>query len=48
MSERKIPENFAFQIEEKAEHMPDYRIVTFENGVHSDEILTYGGPRQGG
>lgn len=37
----RIPENFAFQLEAKAMEMPDFKIMTFENGDQPEEILTY-------
>ena len=41
MPEKKIPENFAFQLEEKAKELPGFNVMTFENGEHADERLTY-------
>ena len=42
MSLHMIPENFADQLETKAAEKPDFKIMTFENGDYSDEVLTYG------
>lgn len=32
---------FAYELEAKAENKPDFKIMTFENGDYSDEVLTY-------
>ena len=42
MSQIKMPENFAYQLEAQAEDRPDFKIMTFENGDYPDEVLTYG------
>ena len=42
MSRNKTPENFAYQLEAKAEDRPDFKIITFENDDYPDEVLTYG------
>ena len=36
-----ILENFASQLEAKAEVIPDFRVMTFENGDNPEKILTY-------
>ena len=41
MSGKIILENFASQLEAKAEKMPDFRVMTFENGEYPGEVLTY-------
>ncbi|MFH0996236.1 MAG: AMP-binding protein [Pseudomonadota bacterium] len=37
----KVPGHFAHVLDAKAEETPDFKAVTFENGVHSSEVLTY-------
>ena len=41
MAESKVPGHFAFELEAKAESMPDFEVVTFENGPYADETITY-------
>ena len=41
MAASKIPGHFAFELESKAEEMPDLEIVTFEHESLPDEVLTY-------
>ncbi|MDJ0810408.1 MAG: AMP-binding protein [Desulfobacterales bacterium] len=41
MTASKVPGHFAFELESKAEAMPDFEIVTFEHPAHTDEVLTY-------
>ncbi|MGM0453252.1 MAG: AMP-binding protein, partial [Thermodesulfobacteriota bacterium] len=41
MSESKIPGHIAFELDAKAENMPDTKVVTFENGKFSDEPISY-------
>ncbi|MFZ3046108.1 MAG: class I adenylate-forming enzyme family protein, partial [Desulfatirhabdiaceae bacterium] len=41
MSVCKVPGHFAHVLDAKAEETPDLEAVTFENGMHSSEILTY-------
>lgn len=41
MTESKIPGFFSYELDAKAETNPDFEILTFENGAHADEILTY-------
>ena len=37
-----VPGHIAYEIESKAEELPDFTVVTFDNGEHADEPLTYG------
>ena len=37
----KVPGHFACELDVKAETMPDFRVMTFENGKFPDEVLTY-------
>jgi crotonobetaine/carnitine-CoA ligase len=37
----KVAGHFAYELEAKAEGMPDFEVITFENGEFPDEILTY-------
>ena len=41
MSVCKVPGHFAHVLDAKAEESPDLNVVTFENGVHPSEVLTY-------
>jgi len=41
MSVCKVPGHFASVLDAKAEETPNFTTVTFENGVHSSEVLTY-------
>ena len=41
MSECKVPGHFAHEADFKAEIQPDFEVVTFENGKHPEEVLTY-------
>ena len=42
MTLSKVPGHIAWELEDKAETMPDFEVVTFENGTYPDEVLTYG------
>ena len=42
MTESKFPGIFSFELDARAEDSPDVEILTFENGAHADEVLTYG------
>ncbi|MBI5582656.1 MAG: AMP-binding protein, partial [Deltaproteobacteria bacterium] len=42
MAEVKVPGHFAYELDAKAEGMPDFGIVTFENGSFPEEVITYG------
>ncbi len=48
MTASKVPGHFAYELESKAEAMPDFEIVTFEHPAHADEVLTYGDIVMGG
>ena len=48
MAVNKVPGHFAFELESKAEAMPDFEIVTFEHASHADEVLTYSDIVMGG
>ncbi len=37
----KVAGHFAFELDAKAEEMPDFEVVTFENGPYPEEVLTY-------
>ena len=41
MSECKVPGHFAYEMDFGAENHPALEVVTFENGDHLDEVLTY-------
>ena len=41
MATVKLPGIFSYELEAKAEAMPDFAVLTFENDGHPDEILTY-------
>lgn len=41
MPPSKVPGHFAYELEAKAAEMPDFPIVTFDNGDFEDEVLTY-------
>lgn len=41
MSECKVPGHFAHEADFKAEIQPDFAVVTFENGNHTEEVITY-------
>src|SRR5271157_928517 len=41
MAECKIPGHLAYELEAKAEEMPELGVVTFENGLYPDEVVTY-------
>ncbi len=41
MAECKIPGHLAYELEAKAEEMPEFGVVTFENGHYPDEVVTY-------
>lgn len=42
MAASKVPGHFAYELDAKAEAGPDLEIVTFENGDHAPEPITYG------
>lgn len=42
MTSSKVPGHFAWEMESKAASMPDFEVMTFENGAEPDEVLTYG------
>jgi len=42
MTESRFPGIISFELDAKAEENPDFEILTFENGAHADEVLTYG------
>ncbi|ACN17057.1 CaiC2 [Desulforapulum autotrophicum HRM2] len=42
MANSKIPGFFSYELDAKAEENPEFEILTFENGIHADEVLTYG------
>jgi len=41
MAESKMPGVFAFDLDAKAEELPDFPVLTFDHSPHPDEILTY-------
>ena len=41
MTEPKVPGHIAYELESRAESMPDFKVVTFENGNLPEEVLTY-------
>jgi len=41
MTEPKVPGHIAYELDSRAETMPDFNIVTFENGDSPEESLTY-------
>ena len=41
MADAIVPGIFSFELDAKAENNPTTEIVTFENGPHPDEVLTY-------
>ncbi len=41
MSVCEVPGHFAHVLDAKAEEMPGFKALTFENGVYSSEVLTY-------
>ncbi len=41
MKQEMVPGLFAFEVEAQCEKMPDFRILTFENGTWPDEPVTY-------
>jgi acyl-CoA synthetase (AMP-forming)/AMP-acid ligase II len=41
MAESKLPGVFAFDMMAKAEEMPDFEVLTFDNHPYPDETLTY-------
>jgi crotonobetaine/carnitine-CoA ligase len=41
MAPEKAKAHLAYGLERKAEIMPDFKVITFENGLQPDEILTY-------
>ncbi len=41
MADAIVPGIFSFELDAKAENNPTTEIVTFENGSHPDEVLTY-------
>ena len=41
MTEPKVPGHIAYELDSRAETMPDFNIVTFENGDSPEEALTY-------
>ena len=41
MSECKVPGHFAYEMDFGAKNHPTLEVVTFENGDHPDEVLTY-------
>jgi len=41
MSEPKVPGHIAYELDSRAESMPDFEVVTFENGQFPEEVLTY-------
>src|SRR6056297_3165860 len=41
MTEPKVPGHIAYELDSRAETMPDFNIVTFENGDFPEEALTY-------
>lgn len=41
MIQSKVPGHIAYELESKADTIPDFPVVTFENGMHPDELLTY-------
>ncbi|GBC61865.1 ATP-dependent acyl-CoA ligase [Desulfonema ishimotonii] len=41
MTVSRVPGHLARELENKAETMPDFEVVTFENGDYPDEVLTY-------
>jgi len=41
MEKKLVPGFLADEVEEKYELMPDFPVLTFENGEYSDEIITY-------
>ncbi len=43
MTEAKVPGHIAYELDSRAESMPDFEVVTFENGEYQDEVLTYKG-----
>jgi crotonobetaine/carnitine-CoA ligase len=41
MAESKMPGVFAFDMDAKAEELPDFPVLTFDHSPHSDEVFTY-------
>ena len=41
MTTSKVPGIFSYEIDARAEDNPTFEVITFENGAHADEILTY-------
>ncbi|MDY6917505.1 MAG: AMP-binding protein [Chloroflexota bacterium] len=41
MTESKVPGVLGFDMDAKAEDMPDFPVLTFDNSPHPDEVLTY-------
>ena len=41
MAMEKVQSHLAYALEKKAEEIPDFKIITFENGIQPDEIITY-------
>ncbi|MFP3981045.1 MAG: AMP-binding protein [Desulfobacterales bacterium] len=41
MTEPKVPGHIAYELDSRAETMPDFNIVTFENGHSLEELLSY-------
>lgn len=41
MAEPKVPGHIAYELDSRAESMPDFNVVTFENGQFPEEVLTY-------
>ena len=41
MTEPKVPGHIAYELDSRAETMPDFNVVTFENGELPEEPLTY-------
>lgn len=42
MAVSKVPGMFSYELDAKAEEIPDFKVLTFENSPHPDEVLTYG------
>lgn len=40
-SQPKVAGHFAYELDAKAESMPDFQVTTFENGAYPDEVLSY-------
>ena len=41
MAESKMPGIFAFDMDAKAEELPDFPVLTFDHSPYPDEVLTY-------